>query len=122
MSRSRRSETISLAFGIAGLGGGSSAGLVVADLKAASAMSRLLPPDRRVLSLDILGSAVRSIWQAMSAIIGRGATLAYPRTPAPFFSLRWAAGLDRLERTKRPVRKHNSNWVVYAHDTAGQND
>src|SRR4051794_22356663 len=55
MSRSRRSDTISLAFGTAGLAGGSSAGLVVADLKAASAMSRLLPPDRRVLSLDIFG-------------------------------------------------------------------
>jgi hypothetical protein len=40
MSRSIRKETSSLAFGIVGGFGGSSAGLVVAALKAASAVSR----------------------------------------------------------------------------------
>jgi len=52
MSRSIRKETSSLAFGIVGGFGGSSAGLVVAALNAASAVSREVVV-LRVLSVGI---------------------------------------------------------------------
>src|SRR6478672_5523930 len=52
MSRSIRKETSSLAFGIVGRFGGSSAGFVVAALNAASAASREVVV-LRVLSADI---------------------------------------------------------------------
>ena len=52
MSRSMRNETVSLAFGMMGLLGRGSAGLVVADLNAASAASRALL-GRRILSFAI---------------------------------------------------------------------
>jgi hypothetical protein len=47
-----RNETVSLAFGMMGLLGRGSAGLVVADLNAASAASRALL-GRRILSFAI---------------------------------------------------------------------
>src|SRR6516164_5455305 len=55
MSRSIRKETSSLAFGIVGRFGGSSAGFVVAALNAASAASREVVV-LRVLSAGILGT------------------------------------------------------------------
>src|SRR5437660_298563 len=53
MSRSIRNETSSLAFGILGRFGGSSAGFVVTALNAASAASREVA-GLRVLSVDIV--------------------------------------------------------------------
>jgi hypothetical protein len=56
MSRSIRKETSSLAFGIVGRFGGSSAGFVVTALNAASAASREVVV-LRVLSADIIMSS-----------------------------------------------------------------
>src|SRR5215468_1840458 len=69
-SRSMRSVTCSLAFGIAGFACGSSAGLVVAALKAASAASRgsLGRRGRLVMASSLLLIALRGAEDEMAAI------------------------------------------------------
>src|SRR5262249_30462163 len=82
MSRSIRKETSSLAFGIVGRFGGSSAGFVVAALNAASAASREVVV-LRVLSAGIyvLALGLHSVKRKLTAIrkraIGDGRNVAF---------------------------------------------
>src|SRR5947209_17076611 len=103
MSRSIRKETSSLAFGIVGRFGGSSAGFVVAALNAASATSRELVV-LRVLSADILcphsfivigmacGAWLQSTNQKPSALVGKRSTR---RRPQIIFELHGLALVEK---------------------------
>src|ERR1700730_12128610 len=102
MSRSIRKETSSLAFGIVGRFGGSSAGFVVAALNAASAASRevvvLLVPSAGIIMSSRQGfTLLNANWAAKVAV-------AYARRSA-------YEGVERRGREKSK-RRTTGRWCV----------